>query len=222
MPDFPRTLAAAPARQRGAVLFIALVFLLLMSILAIVASRTSVLQERMTGGARSNQLGLMGAESVLRESEFRLWTLSQRTSMASGGLQMYCGPAGTLGSCFTRRAGTVDPRVLKFRDPAETEPPADISSAYGPQISAITDITDPRATGSLAQQPRVIYEDLGEIPPPGRGRMRTREHQGGVTDPETLHLYRMTARSPGGSTNVQRVAESTFLAMVPKSVVAGN
>jgi len=43
-----------------------------------------------------------------------------------------------------------------------------------------------------------------------------------VGDPEALHLYRITARSSGGSESVSRTVESTFVALVPKSFVAGS
>ena len=56
----------APRRQRGAVLFVALVFLVLLTLLAVAGMGTSILQERMTGGMRNSQLAQMGAETGLR------------------------------------------------------------------------------------------------------------------------------------------------------------
>src|SRR5690242_19298282 len=55
--------------QRGAILFVALVFLILITLLALTATGTSILQEKMTGGMRNRQLGLMGSESGLRGGE---------------------------------------------------------------------------------------------------------------------------------------------------------
>ncbi|MBS0487131.1 MAG: pilus assembly protein PilX, partial [Proteobacteria bacterium] len=56
----------SPNRQQGAVLFVALVFLILITLLGLTASGTSILQERMAGGLRNGQMGLMGAETALR------------------------------------------------------------------------------------------------------------------------------------------------------------
>lgn len=47
-----------PRDQRGAVLFVALVFLILLTLLALTATSTSILQEKMTGGMRNRQLSL--------------------------------------------------------------------------------------------------------------------------------------------------------------------
>jgi len=60
-----------PARQRGAVLFVALIFLILLTLLGLAASGNSILQERMTGGVRNRQLALMGAESGARGANRR-------------------------------------------------------------------------------------------------------------------------------------------------------
>ena len=43
-----------PHRQQGAVLFVALVFLVLITLLGLTAASTSILQERMTGGMRNS------------------------------------------------------------------------------------------------------------------------------------------------------------------------
>ncbi|HVJ62548.1 MAG TPA: PilX N-terminal domain-containing pilus assembly protein, partial [Tahibacter sp.] len=56
---------AKARQQRGAVLFVAMIFLILITVMAVTASWNSVLQERMTGGMRNRQLGMLGAESAL-------------------------------------------------------------------------------------------------------------------------------------------------------------
>ncbi len=65
-----------PRAQDGAVLFLAIIFLLLLTLLAVTASSTSIMQERMTGGMRNSQIGLMGSESTLRGGEGFLWALA--------------------------------------------------------------------------------------------------------------------------------------------------
>ena len=54
----------SPIRQQGgAVLFVALVFLILLTLLALTATGTSILQEKMTGNMR-NASSLLGAEAA--------------------------------------------------------------------------------------------------------------------------------------------------------------
>jgi type IV pilus assembly protein PilX len=59
----------ARAAQHGAVLVVALVFLLLMTLLGVTAMRGTTLQERMAGNLRDNNLALQAAEAALREGE---------------------------------------------------------------------------------------------------------------------------------------------------------
>ena len=59
-------------RQHGAVLFVSLIMLLVITVLAISSMRGTVLQERLIGNQRAYQIGAAGAESSLREGEGRL------------------------------------------------------------------------------------------------------------------------------------------------------
>lgn len=59
-------------RQNGAVLFVSLIMLLVITVLAISSMRGTVLQERLIGNQRAYQIGATGAESSLREAESRL------------------------------------------------------------------------------------------------------------------------------------------------------
>lgn len=56
-------------RQSGAALIVALVMLLVMTLIAVTASRTSVLQERMAGNLRQGSVAFEGAEATLRIGE---------------------------------------------------------------------------------------------------------------------------------------------------------
>ena len=57
------------ARQKGAALILALIFLLLMTLLSTSSMRTSTMQERMAGNTRDWNLGFQSAEAALREAE---------------------------------------------------------------------------------------------------------------------------------------------------------
>lgn len=64
--------ALHPQRERGAILVVSLLLLLVMTALALTASQTTRLQERMAGNARDLDLAFQGAEAGLREAERRV------------------------------------------------------------------------------------------------------------------------------------------------------
>lgn len=61
-----------PARQRGAILAVSLLLLLVMTVLALTASQTTRLQERMAGNARDTDQAFQAAEAALRAAEISL------------------------------------------------------------------------------------------------------------------------------------------------------
>ena len=63
--------------QRGAVLIISLIMLLLMTILGITAMRTGLLEEKMAANSRDQTLAFQAAEIALRDAE--TWLMSQAT-----------------------------------------------------------------------------------------------------------------------------------------------
>src|SRR6188508_3507719 len=74
----PRKMHAARLRpmrdtQRGAALVVGLLFLILVTLLATVAMRQSITQERMAGGMRNASLARNGAETALRQGERRIF-----------------------------------------------------------------------------------------------------------------------------------------------------
>lgn len=64
--------ATLPARQRGAILIVSLLLLLVMTVLALTASQTTRLQERMAGNARDLDLSFQSGEAGLRRAENQL------------------------------------------------------------------------------------------------------------------------------------------------------
>ncbi|WP_243042428.1 pilus assembly PilX family protein [Dyella sedimenti] len=200
-----------PHHQRGAVLVVALIFLVLLTILAISASTRSLLQERMAGGLRNAQLAEMAAESALRGAEWRLWVAG-----GQGGIR--CG-SEIIVDCYVYSPANPIARVETFRTSAgwvtdgATEYKGhdggyDYTTLAGSKLTS-----DQRLVAVLAHNPRYLIEDLGEERPPGTGS----QHESGVTsstntgagNPST-HIYRITARGVGGSENAVRVVESTF------------
>lgn len=64
-----------PSRQKGSALFMALMILIVLSLLAVITSTNSVLQERMTGNFRDSSLAFEAAENSLRWAE--AWVASR-------------------------------------------------------------------------------------------------------------------------------------------------
>jgi type IV pilus assembly protein PilX len=64
-----------PSRQRGAVLVVALLMLLVMTVLGVTAMQMSRMEERMAGNSRDINLAFQGAEAGLRDGEAQLQPL---------------------------------------------------------------------------------------------------------------------------------------------------
>lgn len=64
-------------KQRGAVLIISLIMLLLMTILGLAAMRTSLFEEKMAANSRDQTLAFQATEIALRDAE--TWLMSQAT-----------------------------------------------------------------------------------------------------------------------------------------------
>jgi type IV pilus assembly protein PilX len=204
-------------RQSGATLIVALIFLLLLTMLALGASSRSLLQERMAGGLRNMQQAQMSAETALRGAE---WTLWKTTSNVGGHLNCLSGSISSDGCVVydpssAPYATTGD--VTKFR----TQPGwiTDSGTAVGKQYKggdgSIDYTASSRASSfdQLSTNPYYLIEDLGIELPPGAGSQREAGDTGpnnvGAGQPNT-HIYRITARAKGGNPNAVWVAQSTF------------
>lgn len=62
-------MSCRPQRQRGVVLLVGLVVLLVLSLLALGSIRSTTLEERMTGNSQDQQIAFQVAEAALREAE---------------------------------------------------------------------------------------------------------------------------------------------------------
>ena len=72
-------------KQRGVVLIMSLVILMVLSLLGVSSMRTSGLQERMSGNARDNQVAFQAAEIALRAGEDYLKSISLDSVFSSNG-----------------------------------------------------------------------------------------------------------------------------------------
>jgi type IV pilus assembly protein PilX len=196
--------------QRGVVLVVALIFLLLLTMLAISASGRSLLQERMAGGLRNAQMAEMAAETALRGAEWKLWKAGSQGGVGCG---------TTITECYAFDAASPISNVVQFRTSAgwvtagSSEYKGESGSYDYTSLGASSLSSDQKLIAALAKNPRYLIEDLGPELPSGSGS----QHESGVTssmnagaDNPGTHIYRITARGVGGNENAVRVVESTF------------
>jgi type IV pilus assembly protein PilX len=74
-----------PSRQAGAVLAIALIFLVVLTLLAVTGAQNTILEERMSGNFRDQQIAIEAAEAAMRKAEDKLATIAVFDAMAWDG-----------------------------------------------------------------------------------------------------------------------------------------
>lgn len=206
-----RQLPARGDRQRGAALIVGLMFLVLITLLATVAMRQSITQERMAGGLRNAELARTGADTAVRLAERTIYS----NYLTSNGAALAGDVNASQGIYLVS-----DSRVEAFRNyrgytttNARTYPTGryDFSS------------TSTAPTAALSRQPSFVIADLGPMRQVGTGTQTeggqtgtaNYEGSGGSTGGNlNVNLFRITARSTGGNDNVTRAVESTYSAQV--------
>lgn len=179
--------------QRGAVLIVSLMLLLVMTLLGLGASQSTRMQERMAGNQRDIELAMQGAEAGLRASESMV---SQDVADRKVNFLGACENAVTAPSadCFTYIR-------LFYADAGQTTP-MDLTKqsdtwwrTYAKQYS--------NNTGGFARPPQYVNEYYKEVPD-------TLGDQGYAAQEVVRDFYRVTARSSGASDTSNVVVETSF------------
>jgi type IV pilus assembly protein PilX len=171
----------SPAAQRGAVLVISLILLLVMTVLGLAAMQVTRMEERMAGNYRDVNIAFQGAEAGLRDAENRILAMVARPET--------CAAAPCAVPSVWERS--VLPDNLRNQDGAWWTTNAEEYGANGgtPEITQTTAV------------PRVLIEDAGFVPD---------SLTVGHAPPEGRNFYRITSRSTGATDNAQAVLESTY------------
>lgn len=176
---------SAAARQRGAVLVVSLLLLLVMTLLGLGASQSTRLQERMAGNQRDQEIALQTAEASLRAAEMRL---SPTNPVA-------------LVTCRTADDRCDAYEMRTFVDRADV--PLDLAKQadewwddYGREY-AFTD-----NLGDVATTPEFAIERVAEV--------REVLSVGDSTLDTVRDFYRATARATGMTNTSQVVIQSTY------------
>lgn len=77
------------SRQRGIVLMTGLIFLVMMTLLGVTAMQTTILEEKMAGNLRNENLAFQAAEAALREGELFLQQITLPLFNGTNGLYHY-------------------------------------------------------------------------------------------------------------------------------------
>lgn len=106
--------------QRGSVLIVSLIFLLLLTIIGVGAMQSATLQERMAGNTRDSNTAFQAAEAATRAAEKYLESASVGPFDGTKGMYRYCAAGETSTECdqpdwsnrkstgWVKRAGTLE------------------------------------------------------------------------------------------------------------------
>lgn len=188
-------------RQGGAVLFVALMLLVILTMLGISNMQVGVMEERMTGGFNDrNNLAFESAELALREAEKYLNGVAvgpfnnsvrgmhpvfvdgskpefwQTTAVSASNPS--CPASGTISSFNWLQTGATD------------------------RCSSVS-LVSPRQIAGTAEPARYVIEELADVPKPGTSI------KAGVAK-DSSKVYRITARGVGGQATTVVILQSTF------------
>lgn len=82
-----------PKRQAGAVLFVSLIMLLVLSVIGVTAMQATTLEEKMAGNLRDQTLAFQASEAALREGEVWLGDPTRTEPTAQGACSSACNTA---------------------------------------------------------------------------------------------------------------------------------
>jgi type IV pilus assembly protein PilX len=171
--------------QRGMILIVALVMVVLMSVVAVASIRGSGLQEAMSGSMRDRNIAFQGAEAALRNAETIIGNTATATESFNFG-------SNANGYFLDMNKNTAIPRFAEWTLSDWT--------SKGLALSGVDNVSS---------QPRSVTEQLsysGSAINSGSGidfmsQERTTEYQ----------FYRVTVRSVGLTENTEIILQSTYV-----------
>ena len=191
--------------QQGVALVVGMVFLVALSLTAIIAMNRTILQERMTGAYRAEQIAYAGAEAALRAGEWSLWQYPLVRNLTSPPVPL---PGQDL-DCLVVCAGEgryrdgQTTKLQSFKGEAAGTLNTSAQNAYIGMVR--NDGFLAAGEGSQAAYPPVVFrEALGKEPPDESLVIGQSGLEG------SLLYFRLTARGYGPTPDVQRSVQSTF------------
>ncbi len=191
------TLTHTPAacRQRGTILFVSLVILLLLTIIGVSGMRNITMEERMAGNLRDGELALQAAEAALRTGENWLAPLTGEPAACA-----------TIGSpCTTVWAEGVLPDLSYQVDAWWIANARTYTNTGGGSYLTGGDTGDngPHANNSYVSQPPQFIIQQQKFVRDSFVVGHSSRQQGDI-------YYRVTAHGYGGSVHAESVLQSSF------------
>jgi type IV pilus assembly protein PilX len=179
---------SARSRQQGAVLYISLILLLILTIIGVAASRLQTGQAVMARNDHNHQLALQAAEAALRDTEINLaagnWSIPQFAANAGG---LYVLQTEVQGGTASSIADTIN---WNANYPA-------------PNPAAMT-YTGPALVN--APQSPVLTQVIIELLPPAARKGDPLNTC--VSNPQACTVYRVTAHAVGGDASASATVQS--------------
>ncbi|HKE93396.1 MAG TPA: PilX N-terminal domain-containing pilus assembly protein [Povalibacter sp.] len=176
-----------PGRQRGAVLIVSLILLLVMTILALSGSQVVRLQERMAGNVRDTDLAFQGSEAALRDAERYIEALTAWPTA--------CTTTSTAG-CMMFETGTLRTTTSPAFDLRTQNNTWWTTYARDYQTTATTDLA------GVKRDPKFVIEKVAQVCDTGEAP---------CAEADTLYYFRNTAQSYGGTDTADVRLQSTYV-----------
>ena len=187
-----RALPGARRRQRGMTLVAILVMMLALAFLALGAMNSSVLQERMAGNARDQNVALQAAEAALRDAEQDI-----EANLAQAGFVYGC----TGGLCLPPSMAASGPQSAPVWAALDwsTRSRSFGSATKKPALVGPDNV-------ALSSQPRYVVELLPQLlPAPGDSACQN------CAPALTGQAYRITVRASGVRPSTVVTLQSTYI-----------
>ena len=173
--------------QNGAILFLAMIFLLILSLIGITAARLQVSQEAMARNDHNHQLAIQAAEAALRNAEASIWNgIYSTADFATNSNGLY-----ELATEVSVGAGTSYADTIDWNNPGTTSRPY-----TGPALSNVPTPTS---------QSQIILENL---PPVARAGEPLCTASYGAS--QACSVYLITAHAVGGDATSNATLQSIF------------
>jgi len=190
---YPVKMNQGVGQQRGAVLIVALIMLLLLTLVGVAGIRDTQLQEKMAGGTEDRALAFQAAESALRAGESEI-------SPTTGAYTGLC----TAGTCFKNYTGLAAPTRTCSGSPCS-------ETAYWAQYTWTgTNAQAYSGTGltEVKSQPRYVVEQLPQNYSPITGT--TNGGTATATGVQTVTDFLITARATGRTDSSVVILQSMY------------
>jgi type IV pilus assembly protein PilX len=184
--------------QHGAVLITGLIFMVVLTLLAVASMRNTGLEEKMAANAQNQNIAFQAAEAALRQGLSQIYS---GTITAASGFTPGCTTVAPMGLCMPSAPGVAPIWTAQFPFGQTTPTLSGVATFSGTPLKDV-------ANKVLANQPQYIIELLPSIPCPNCSRGGGR---GGGAATGAATPFRITARGWGMAPEAQATTQATFL-----------